>query len=78
VIFVPVIKRFSFCQVRINFKDHAPPHFHIVMSDGREVWVTIDGQHIIHGKVDKREIAEVLFWAKENQHLLAEKFEEFH
>ncbi len=73
---MPVIKRFSFCQLRINFRDHAPPHFHIIMNDGREVWVTIEELQIIHGKVDKREITEVLSWAKENQSLLAEKFEE--
>lgn len=39
---MPVIKRFANCVVRINLKDHAPPHFHIVMNDGREAWVKID------------------------------------
>jgi hypothetical protein len=73
---MPVVKRFSSCQIRINFKDHPPPHFHIIMNDGREVWVTISGQEIIHGKVDKREVDEVLLWAKEHQQLLADKFEE--
>lgn len=73
---MPVIKRFASCQVRVNFKDHSPPHFHIIMNDGREVWVTIQEQKIIHGKVESREISEVLCWAKENQQLLADKFEE--
>lgn len=73
---MPVIKRFSNCMLRINLKDHSPPHFHIVMNDGREVWVRIDTTEIIHGKVALRELAEVLDWAKSNRGLLAAKFEE--
>jgi hypothetical protein len=56
---MPIIKRFAHCVVRINSKDHAPPHFHVVMNDGREAWVKIDPVEIIHGKVAAREIAEV-------------------
>ncbi len=73
---MPVIKRFTDCVVRINPRDHAPPHFHIVMNDGREVWVRIDTTEIIHGKVALREVAEVLNWAKSKTEFLAAKFEE--
>lgn len=73
---MPVIKRFAHCVVRINPKDHAPPHFHVVMNDAREAWVKIDTVEIIHGKVAAREIAEVLTWAKSNRETLAAKFEE--
>ena len=73
---MPVIKRFTNCLLRINLKDHAPPHFHIVMNDGREVWVRIDTTEIIHGKVAMREVAEVLDWAKSNHAFLTAKFEE--
>ena len=55
-----VIKRFHNCLLRINFKDHASPHFHAVMNDGREVWVKIDTLDVIHGKIAQREIAEAL------------------
>ena len=55
-----VIKRFHNCLLRINFKDYAPPHFHAVMNDGREVWVKIDTLDVIHGKIAQREIAEAL------------------
>ncbi len=63
-------------RTRINLRDQAPPHFHIVMNDGREVWVRIDTTEIIRGKVAMREVAEVLVWAKSNRAFLAAKFEE--
>ena len=75
---MPVIKRFKNCAIRINFKDHAPPHFHIVMNDGREVWVKIDTLAITFGKLAKREIGEVLAWAAAQQTFLLSKFEELH
>ena len=75
---MPVIKRFKNCAIRINFKDHAPPHFHIVMNDGREVWVKIDTLEIIYGKLAMREVAEALAWAATQQTFLLAKFEELH
>ena len=73
---MPVIKRFANCVVRINLKDHAPPHFHVLLNDGREARVKIDTVEIIHGKVAAREIVEALDWAKSNRSLLAAKYEE--
>lgn len=73
---MPVIQRFANCRVRINAKDHPPPHFHVQMNDGREAWVTINPIEIIHGRVAAREIAQVLAWAKECQTWLAQTFEE--
>lgn len=73
---MPVIHRFASCRVTINLKDHAPPHFHVILNDGREAWVAIATLEILHGKVAAREIAEVLAWAKSNQAMLADRFEE--
>ncbi len=73
---MPVIQRFAHCVVRINLKDHAPPHFHVAMNDGREVWVRIDNTEIIHGKVARREVADVLDWAESHREFLAAKFKE--
>ena len=71
-----VIQRFAQYRVIINPKDHNPPHFHILLNDGREVWVAIATLEIIHGKVAVREIADVLIWARANQEMLTRKFEE--
>ena len=57
---MPVIQRFPSCRVAINPRDHAPPHFHVVLNDGREAWVAIATLEILHGKVAAREIADVL------------------
>ncbi|MBU4423848.1 MAG: DUF4160 domain-containing protein [Gammaproteobacteria bacterium] len=48
---MPVVARFSHCRVRVNAKDHPPPHFHVLLNDGREAWVTIAELKIVHGKV---------------------------
>jgi hypothetical protein len=38
---MPVIQRFANGRIAINPMDHAPPHFHILLNDGREAWVAI-------------------------------------
>lgn len=73
---MPVIERFARCRVGIYAKDHPPPHFHVLLNDGREAWVTIADLKIVHGKVAAREIADVLAWAETHRNMLAEKFEE--
>ena len=73
---MPVIKRFSHCLVRMSLKDHAPPHFHVLMRDGREAWIAISDLEILHGKVFRRELIEVLQWATNNRKMLLATFEE--
>lgn len=73
---MPVIRRFANCVLRINIRDHAPPHFHVILNDGREAWVRISDTQIIHGRVSPREITEALAWARSNRDALATKFEE--
>jgi len=73
---MPLIKRFAHCQVRINLKDHAPPHFHVLMRDGKEALIEISSREILQGNVPRREILEVLQWAASNRNMLMNKFEE--
>ena len=73
---MPVVARFPCGRVRVNARDHPPPHFHVLLNDGREAWVTIAELEIVHGKVAVREIADVLAWAGENRAMLAATFEE--
>ena len=72
---VPVIPRFAQCRVCMYAEDHPPPHFHVQMNDGREVWVEIATLAILRGGVATREIADVLTWARQRQAWLAEIFE---
>lgn len=73
---MPVIARFSHCRVRVNAKDHPPPHFHVLLNDGREAGETMADLKVVHGKVAVREIADVLAWAEDNRAMLAATFEE--
>ena len=73
---MPVVARFPQCRVRLNSRDHPPPHFHVLLNDGREAWVTIAELRIVYGRVAAREIADVMVWARENQARLAALFEE--
>lgn len=73
---MPVIQRFPQCRVVINPKDHNPPHFHVLLNDGREVWVEIATVEIINGSVSAREVADILTWARANREMLFAKFEE--
>lgn len=73
---MPVIRRFAQCRVVVNARDHAPPHFHVVLNDGREAWIDIRTLQILHGGVAEREIAEALDWARSNRESLAAIFEE--
>lgn len=73
---MPLIKRFAHCQVRINLKDHAPPHFHVLLRDGKEALIEISSLEILQGNVPRRELSEVLQWAASNRNMLLNKFEE--
>lgn len=73
---MPLIKRFVHCQIRINLKDHAPPHFHVLMRDGREALIAISDLKILRGKVSGRDLSEVLQWAADNKDILLDKFKE--
>lgn len=54
------------------FGDHRPPHFHIVMKDGREALVALDGFEVIEGSVSSAALKAASKWAMANASLLAE------
>jgi hypothetical protein len=72
---VPTVKRFHNCVLCIAPGDHDPPHFHIIMTDGRTASVTIAGLEVT-GDVQRREIRAALEWAAKNRALLLARFEE--
>jgi hypothetical protein len=74
---MPTIKRFSYCRIEIRPRDHKPPHFHVVLADGRDCLVEIDTLDMI-GPVRAEEIIQPLEWARENKQLLMEEWEKWH
>ncbi len=54
------------------FGDHHPPHFHIVMKDGREALMALDGFEVMEGAVSDATLKSARKWAAANVSLLAE------
>lgn len=50
-----------------------PPHFHVVMSDGRNCLVEIDSLEVF-GEVKAFEIIEVIEWASNNKEQLMQEW----
>jgi hypothetical protein len=76
---MPRIESFAACEIRINFNDHMPPHFHVLDKRGREWLVRIDNGVVLEGPRDLRAIRAVLEWAaqEENAKLLMQRFLEY-
>lgn len=58
---MPTVSRFFGIVVFLNYRDHAPPHFHARYGED-EVIVEIQGGAVI-GKMSKRALRLVLEWA---------------
>jgi hypothetical protein len=74
---MPRIASFTNCRVEIRAADHPPPHFHIVMRDGRDSLVEIQTL-AMHGPLRAREVAEVLAWAKKHRDILMSEWRKYH
>ncbi len=61
------------------FKDHAPPHFHVITQGDERVLVVIETLAILAGEADSRDIGEALEWAKDadNRELLRRLWREY-
>lgn len=65
---MPTVSRFFGIVIFLNYRDHAPPHFHARYGDD-EVTVAIrDG--VVTGRMSKRALAMVLEWAGLHQEAL--------
>ena len=62
---MPTVKRFGRCRITMYFKDHAPPHFHVITQSDERVTIIIETLAILAGEADSRDIAEALDWANE-------------
>jgi deoxyhypusine synthase len=60
------------------FGDHSPPHFHIVMKDGREALIELGTLSVMEGGVSSAVLKAARSWAKHNGPLLAATWLELH
>jgi len=65
-------------KITMYYRDHEPPHFHIMTRDHREAQVRIDNLSVIVGDVPSRIVHEVVDWAAENRHVLRAKWRDLH
>jgi hypothetical protein len=63
---VPEISRFFGIVIRMNFNDHAPPHFHARYGD-ENVAIEIATLTVIAGKLIPRALGLVMEWAAEHR-----------
>lgn len=52
------------------FRDHPPPHFHVVTRSNERVAVLIESLAIMAGSADGRDLEEALAWAAGNRETL--------
>jgi len=74
---MPVLARLQFCLIAMYFDDHDPPHFHVLGHDGREAEVALSGLGLLKGEVDRRAMREATDWARANETLLRDKWNDF-
>lgn len=59
---VPTISEFYGIVIRMFFRDHAPPHFHVEYA-GHKAEIAIDTLAVLAGSLPRRTLALVLEWA---------------
>lgn len=70
---MPEICRFLGIVVYMNFRDHAPPHFH-ARYGGSEVTVRIEPAIVLDGQLPPRVVGLVVEWATLNRSELLENW----
>lgn len=74
---MPTVQKFAAYKVEIRFRDHLPPHVHVLSRDGREALVEIESLALT-GSLPRHELGEVLEWIRANRALLLETWKRYH
>lgn len=59
---MPEVSRFFGIVVRMQFKDHLPPHFHAIYGE-HEAQIAIDGPRVLNGSLPPRALGLAMEWA---------------
>jgi Domain of unknown function (DUF4160) len=70
---VPTLSIFFGIEIRMYFRDHAPPHFHAFYHDN-EVLIAIEALEVIRGALPRRALGLVLDWAELHRSELMENW----
>lgn len=73
---MPQIVNLGAIRLYMYYGDHLPPHFH-VLEDDVSCMVTIEELQVWAGTISPRGLRIALEWARINQDLLREKWQQF-
>ena len=73
ILAMPEISRFFGIIIKMFFKDHAPPHFHVEYGDFKAV-VSIKGQSVLEGNLPDKQFKLVQAWALIHEEELLQNF----
>ena len=73
---MPIIVRLQLCVIRMYFRDHNPPHFHIDTPEASAL-MDIRSLCVLEGNVDRRAEREARDWAEANRAQLWAAWQEF-
>lgn len=65
-------------KITMYFRDHSPPHFHLVTRNRREAQIRIADFTVMAGEVPSAAMEGALKWAASNRPLLATTWEQLH
>jgi hypothetical protein len=71
---MPIISIFMNIIIRINFRDHAPPHLHAEFK-GSEALFAIQTSEIIAGALPRKQERQVRRWIDENRDALMQNWD---
>jgi hypothetical protein len=65
-------------KITMYFRDHPPPHFHVITSAREEAQVRIDDFCVLAGRIPPKILTGARQWAELHVGLLHEKWNELH
>ena len=63
---MPIIVRLQYSVIRMYFRDHNPPHFHVETTNGRAL-LDIRTLDVIEGRASSAVLKEARSWAEANR-----------
>ena len=71
---MPRISEFFGIVIRMYFEDHSPPHFHAEYAEFMAA-ITIEGRHVLEGRLPARVLSLVREWAGLHEEELSANWE---
>lgn len=72
---MPELARFHGIVIRMHWREHPPPHFHVKYAD-EEAQIDIDTLAIIEGSLSRRTLKSVRIWGLQHQKELLEAWQQ--